>query len=318
MMVGSMLALCALTAGGELAEEPRYGTHEAAALAAQQSLGIGAGEAIDVQRTLRLLRDPSHWRAIDLDADGDDEFIAWVGDYINAAGEPMSMDGATGNRAWTIIERLGEGPDFQYRVVTSGYGFTPDVLPTRDNGWSDLLTGGDAGGKAGALTLLRYDGSAYQGAWSTSVEGLGDPCFIPQAVPIDTRHVVRGFLEARFGQAVPEFQVLDGAAFSGDFDGDGLDDLMLQINRIQVGDTEIGLQHDASAQRPNFAYFASIRRAGGFRLKPVFTAPNHGPLHMPMHGENETLCFITQTTDDAGKLRQHTWTVRAGKLIPTK
>ena len=114
------------------------------------------GDDMDRQATLALYRDQPGY-AIDLNGDGQNEYICEPTWIIDAKGQKSVIRGATGNgRGWVLAKQNGH-----WIEIGQVDGKAARVLDTSTNGWRDIENYND-GGDVNHQYIFQYDNGRYR------------------------------------------------------------------------------------------------------------------------------------------------------------
>lgn len=289
--------------------ERRFETPEEAGLAAMIATDNLFRPAVaELNRTAtRALLTEQVWRQADLNDDGLEELILDLGRWVRTTGGPGASGDAIGNRPWVLIQLLPDG----WRIIHRGYGSDIATLDTNHNGWRDLSVNFRTSVGGGSVALQQFDGQRYRTAWGLPVIGMNDGYRAMTAAPIPDDVLLR--IVHDIGPTPPtRAQVISGAAFRADLDGDGADELLVQVDKAVVDDRTVSLR---GTQSPGNLYLFTRRDD---QWQHVLRAINDGPLRMPLAVAADDVILLEVQTGTSGPQVLLEWFhVRYGQIIAT-
>ena len=295
---------------GELADQ-RFGSAAGAALAAMlDEDNVFAPPLVEVDRdaTLAGLAEQDH-ETFDLDGDGVDERLVSLADWVRVNGRRSIAGDALGNRPWAIVQADAAG---QWRVAYRGHGSAAVALDSAHAGWRDVQVTFRLADGVSILTLHRFDGQSYRIAWSARVLGLDDRHASMRAAPIPDDVLMR-IVHDTTGPEPPELaEVVHAAAFRGDLDGDGADELLVQVDSVRVNGRTLRL---ARRDAPGNLYLYTMRNG---LWEHVLRAKNLGGVRLPLAIDSPGLIVPETLTRRRGQRVTIQWYhIRNGQIAQT-
>ena len=289
--------------------DQRFDSAAEAALAAMLDAGnIFAPPLAEVDRaaTLAGLAEQNR-QTFDLDGDGIDEERVSLSRWVRVGDQRAVAGDALDNRPWAIVKTDAAG---QWRVVHRACGSDLNALESTSAGWRDLqLTFRLAGGPS-IVTLYRYDGQSYRIAWSARVVGLDDRHASMRAAPIPDDVLMR-IVHDTTGPEPPELvEIIHAAAFRGDLDGDGADELLVQIDSVRVNGRRVRL---AERDEPGNLYLYTIRNGS---WEHMLRTKNLGGVRLPLAIDSPGLLVLETLTRRRGQRVTIQWYhLRDGQIV---
>ncbi|HDZ20856.1 hypothetical protein LCGC14_0125110 [marine sediment metagenome] len=290
--------------------ERTFPTARAAALAAMLDPKAAYGPAwndVDRAATDTMLARAICLRS-DLNFDASDELLFDIGRWVRIGGGVGTVNDTAGNIAWAIVQPL---PDGTWRVAHRGFGDLPEPLTWTTGGWCDLKLVRNVADSAAVVVLQRFDGRRYRTLWGLRVIGLGEGyrTMTPVAIPPE---IVLRIVHDLAPSPPTSAKVARGAAFQGDLDDDGRDELLVQLDRVVIGRRRLDLAKDNS---PGNLYLYT-RRDGAW--EHVLRATNRGPLRMPLAVDAAGLISLETQLARRASLVTLTWYhIREGTIVET-
>jgi hypothetical protein len=289
--------------------EQRHAAAAEAALAAMlDGDNIFAPPLAEVDRdaTLAGLAEQEH-ATFDLDGDGIDERLVSLGRWTRVDGRRAVAGDALDNRPWVILQTDAVG---QWRVVHRGQGSDTDALETAGAGWRDVQAAFRLADGVSIVTLYRFDGQSYRIAWAARVIGLDDRHASMRAAPIPDDVLMR-IVHDTTGPEPPELaEIVHAAAFRGDLDGDGADELLVQIDTVRVNGRTLRL---ANREAPGNLYLYTMRNN---LWEHLLRARNLGGVRLPLAIDSPGLIVLETLTRRRGQRVTIQWYhVRDGEIV---
>ena len=261
---------------------------------------------VDREATLAGLAEPEH-ETFDLDGDGVDERLVSLARWVRVNGRHAVAGDALDNRPWVIIQTDAAG---QWRAVHRGHGSATDALGTAHAGWRDLQVTFRLADGVSIVTLYRHDGQSYRIAWSARVLGLDDRHASMRAAPIPDDVLMRIVHDTTGPEPPEQAEVIHAAAFRGDLDGDGVDELLVQVDSVRVNGRTLRL---AKREAPGNLYLYTMRNT---LWEHVLRAKNLGSVRLPLAIDSPGLIVLETLIRRRGQRVTIQWYhVRDGEIV---